>query len=239
MVVINGLPLSMTEPGPTRQRLIDEGMRLFAERGFRATAVGDIEAAAGLQPRRGALYKHFPSKHALLEAAVRAHLDSAATVATEVGEIDLAGTLSADRALLRPIVVGLGRWFLDEMDRMKDLTRVLEHDGPRMDDLTLEVKRNIVDLSYRAATRLIAGLAPEAKDPEATAVLVLGALVALRRTAWTFGSPPLDIDDDRALIAWADVTVASIDAVADDRAEPPLSPSAGRKRAQGVQVRVP
>ena len=53
----------MTEPGSTRQRLLDEGMRLFAERGFRATGVGDIEAAAGLQPRRGALYKHLSLIH--------------------------------------------------------------------------------------------------------------------------------------------------------------------------------
>jgi AcrR family transcriptional regulator len=185
-------------------------MRLFAERGFRATAVGDIEAAVGLQPRRGALYKHFPSKHALLEAAVRAHLDSAATGAIRISELDLSA-LGADRTLLRPIVASLGRWFLDEMDRMKDLTRVLEHDGPRTAELTIEVKTNIVDLSYHTAAKLIAAVVPTAKDPEATAVLILGALVALRRTAWTFGQPPLDIDDDRALTAWIELTLATLD----------------------------
>ena len=194
-------------------------MRLFAERGFRATAVGDIEAAAGLQPRRGALYKHFPSKQALLEAAVRAYLDTAATGATQIGELDLSSAVAADRELLRAVFVGLGRWFLDEMDRLKDLTRVLEHDGERMIEITAEVKDNIVDLSYRAAAGLIGAAAPEATDPEATAVLVLGALVALRRTAWTFGFPPLDIDDDRALTAWADLILVTLHAMrADDRA---------------------
>ncbi len=191
-------------------------MRLFAERGFRATAVGDIEAAVGLQPRRGALYKHFPSKHALLEAAVRTHLDRAATGAAQISELDLAGAIGADRALLRRIISGLGRWFLDEMDRLKDLTSVLEHDGQRMTDRTVEVKNDIVDLSYRTAASLIAALAPEVKDPEAAAVLVLGPLVALRRTAWTFGSPPLGIDDDRALTAWTDLTLATVDAARDD-----------------------
>jgi len=156
------------------------------------------------------------SKHALLEAAVRAHLDSAATGATQISQLDLTA-LGADRTLLRTIVVGLGRWFLDEMERMKDLTRVLEHDGQRMGELTGEVKTNIVDLSYRAATRLFATLTPEARDPEATAVLILGALVALRRTAWTFGSPPLDIDDDRALAAWTELTLAALDAARDHR----------------------
>lgn len=59
---------------------------------------------------------------------------------------------------------------------------------------------------------LIADVAPETQDPEATAVLILGALVALRRTAWTFGSPPLDIDDDRALMAWTELTLVTLGA---------------------------
>ncbi len=185
-------------------------MRLFAERGFRATAVGDIEAAAGLQPRRGALYKHFPSKHALLEAAVRAHLESAATGATRIGDLGLTGALGRDRTLLRSVLAALGRWFLEEMDRLKDLTRVLEHDGRQLGELTAEVKADIVDLSYRTAATLIAALVPEVGDPEAIAVLLLGALVALRRTAWTFGLPPLDIDDDRALTAWTELALAVV-----------------------------
>jgi hypothetical protein len=152
----------------------------------------------------------------LLEAAVRTHLDRAATGSTQISELDLTSALGADRALLRPIVLGLGRWFLDEMDRLKDLTRLLEHDGQRMADLTLEVKNNIVDLSYRIAANLIAAAAPEAEDPEATAVLVLGAVVALRRTAWTFGFPPLDIDDDRVLTAWTELTLATLDSARDD-----------------------
>jgi AcrR family transcriptional regulator len=199
----------MADPAPTRQRLLDEGMRLFAGQGFRATAVGDIEAAAGLQPRRGALYKHFPSKQALLEAAVRRHLDRTAAGAIEIGSLDL-GALGADPAQLRTIVAGIGRWFLDEMDTMKDLTRVLEHDGQRMSALTAEVKTDIVDLSYRTATALISTVAPEVTDPDATAVMLLGALVALRRTAWTFGRPPLELDDDRALAAWTDLTLATL-----------------------------
>jgi AcrR family transcriptional regulator len=201
----------MAGPAPTRQRLIDVGMRLFADQGFRATSVGDIEAAAGLQPRRGALYKHFPSKSALLQAAVRSYLDSASTGATQLSRLDLSGAVGPDRAVLRTIVLGLGRWFLDEMDRLRDLTRVLEHDGQRLAEVTAEIKTDIVDLSYRSAAPLIVAIAPEARDPEATALLVLGPLVALRRTAWTFGSPPLGIDDDRALAAWADLTLAALD----------------------------
>jgi AcrR family transcriptional regulator len=196
-----------TQP-TTRQRLLDEGMRLFAQRGFRSTAVGDIEQAAGLQPRRGALYKHFASKDALLEAALRAHLDDVATGADQLGTLDPIGA-SGDPSLLRPLVLALGRWFLEEMDRQRNLTAVLEHEGRRLADLTAEVKTAIVDVGHRAAARFLATAVP---DPEATAVLLLGALVALRRTAWTFGSAPLAIDDERALAAWTDMTLATVGA---------------------------
>jgi AcrR family transcriptional regulator len=200
----------MTEPRSTRQRLLDEGMRLFAERGFRATGVGDIEAAAGLQPRRGALYKHFPSKQALLEAAVRSHLAQAATDAYELGDIDLADAGWPDPAQRQLVVTAIGRWFLDEMDRLEDLTRVVEQDGALLPGLVVELRAGMVDLSYRTAARIVATTAPDLEDSEATAVVVLGALVALRRTAWTFGAPPLGIDDNRALAAWADVVLTTL-----------------------------
>ena len=192
---------------PTRQRLLDEGLRLFAERGFNGTSVGDIEAAAGLQPRRGGLYNHFPSKQALLEAAARVHLDRAALGAAEIVELDLGELMSDDGTARRRVLAELGRWFLDEMDRLEDLTRIIEYDGARLPELTAEVKSSMVDLSYRVGASLISALDPDSTDPEATAVVLLGALVALRRTTWTFGSPPLAISDDRVIVAWVDLVL--------------------------------
>src|SRR5690349_17475077 len=57
-------------PAPTRERILDAAVELFGRQGYTRTSVGEIEAAAGLVPRSGGLYKHFPSKRALLEAAV-------------------------------------------------------------------------------------------------------------------------------------------------------------------------
>ena len=119
-------------------------MRLFAERGFRATSVGEIEGAVG-RSRAGALYKHFPSKQALLEAAVRAHLDRPPPAPPRPARWKSVGAHRPDLALLRPIIHGLGHWFLDEMDRLKNLTRVLEHEGRRMAGLTSDVKNAMVD----------------------------------------------------------------------------------------------
>jgi AcrR family transcriptional regulator len=199
----------MARRNDTRQRLLEAGMALFAERGFGATSVADIEGAVGLQPRRGGLYKHFASKHDLLETAVREHLADAESLARAVGELDFTNVeMTADG--LRPIVGALARMFLAEMDRLEALTRVLEHDGGRLGALTSEVKARAVDLSYRAAAGLIAAVAPWIEDPDATSVVFLAPLVALRRTIWTFGAAPLDLDDDRFLRAWVSAVVIAL-----------------------------
>jgi AcrR family transcriptional regulator len=199
----------MAPDTPTRQRLLEEGMRLFAEHGFRATTVGQIEAAAGLQPRRGALYKHFESKEALLLTALQRHREDAGRGAAQIAAIDFSHT-DTRHIELRPLLLAFGRWFLDEMDRLRELTLVLEHDGPRLGDLTAELKRDIVDTGNGAAARLVAVTAPHLPDPDATATLLLGGLVVLRRTEWTYGGTALDVDDGRALEAWADIVAAAL-----------------------------
>src|SRR4051794_17192846 len=103
---------------PTKERLLDAGVRLFAEGGFRGTTVGDIEAAVGLQPRRGALYRHFPSKEALLQAALERHLQTMAEEGAALGELPTADP--------RAEALALGRWLLAELDRERPIVRILE-----------------------------------------------------------------------------------------------------------------
>src|SRR5258707_10822662 len=50
-------------------------MRLFSQQGYKATSVAQVEAAAGLAPGSGALYHHFKSKEALLDAGIDRQLD--------------------------------------------------------------------------------------------------------------------------------------------------------------------
>lgn len=54
----------------TRERLMSEALRLFGERGYAATSVSQIEAAAGLRAGSGGLYTHFRSKEELLRAGL-------------------------------------------------------------------------------------------------------------------------------------------------------------------------
>ena len=67
-----GGPVTHEGEPTTRERIITEAMRLFAERGYRGTTVGDIEQAAGLSPRAGGLYKHFASKDEVVTCRHRA-----------------------------------------------------------------------------------------------------------------------------------------------------------------------
>jgi AcrR family transcriptional regulator len=55
---------------PSRERIFDAAIALFAERGYRETTVGDIEDAAGLTRRAGGFYRHFASKEEILVQAV-------------------------------------------------------------------------------------------------------------------------------------------------------------------------
>lgn len=49
----------------TRQRFLDAAAQLFADRGFHAVSIGELGTAVGLSGP--ALYRHFPSKDAMLE----------------------------------------------------------------------------------------------------------------------------------------------------------------------------
>lgn len=54
----------------TRAVLVEAATRLFAERGFAATSLDDVAAAAGMT--KGAVYHHFANKAAVFEAAFEA-----------------------------------------------------------------------------------------------------------------------------------------------------------------------
>jgi AcrR family transcriptional regulator len=187
---------------PTKERLLEAGMRLFAEKGFRETTVGEIEAAVGLEPRRGALYRHFRSKEALLETALELHLQ----------DMDDA-VVSADDAPVgdvRAEAVVAGRWLLAELDRERAIVRILEQEGDRLAELRDSFRERLVDTGYIAAAALARrwlGRSAVRGDVDGVTVVLMGALVNYRRSTWTFGAAPLELDEERFLSAWADVCV--------------------------------
>jgi len=195
--------------GSTRDKLLAAGVKLFAEKGFRETTVGDIEAAAGLQPRRGALYNHFASKQDLLEAAVLTHL---AVVENGLRQMQsLPGTDTRAEMLL------MGRWFLSELDAQRYLVRILEQDGDRLPEIRDLFRKRIIDGGHRSVEQLLRSRLEEEGirlevDISALATVIIGPLVNHRRATWTYGAPPLGVDDEQLLAAWADTLVLAFEA---------------------------
>lgn len=192
----------------TRQRLIDAALTLVAERGFAGVGVGDIEAAAGLAPRSGALYKYFESKLAVLQAGLEQHLSAVEDVA-----VDLADAQVADAAAE---VEAVARWLLSELDQERTITHVIEREGARLPELRDRMRQGVSDRGYRIAGALIERWASSVTlqriDHEALAVLLVGSLINLRRSTWTFGAFPLGIDDERFLKTFVSLTLALVDA---------------------------
>ena len=62
----------------TREQIIDAAMSLFAERGYHATTIADIAAAADVAPRT--FFSYFPSKEAVVFHNVDRDLEGLATV---------------------------------------------------------------------------------------------------------------------------------------------------------------
>src|SRR6478735_1901890 len=97
----------------TRERVIEAADALFVERGFHASSVGDIAAAAGYT--KGAVYSNFASKEDVFFAVYdRRAQRGVAVYAMQLG-------LSLERLTQPELVddqlgVRMGRMFLEEVD---------------------------------------------------------------------------------------------------------------------------
>jgi AcrR family transcriptional regulator len=191
----------MAQERSTRERIVDEAIKLFAERGYRGTTVGEIEQAAGLAPRSGGLYKHFRSKEEVLEAVIERHVSELEQMRPVLEMLPL-GDLRAELTLI-------ARWALNELGAEQLLMRVVQKDGNQFPELVAEVKERIIDPGHREAARLIGrmltelGAAPA--DEEAIGSVALGSLVAYKVEQSMFGSPGGDVSEERLIDAWVDV----------------------------------
>jgi AcrR family transcriptional regulator len=191
---------------PTRQRIIDAAMRLFGEQGYAATTIAQIEAAAGLSPGSGSLYRHFPSKQALLAHGVRQQIAVGEELLSFIADPARFASLTLSERLAVVARAGLRR-----LDQERDLNRLLVRDLARFPDLLAEMAQEEIQPVYRAvATWLAEQVGPRGpqRDWPALAAVLVNATSHYWLLGDVFGEHPARIDEDRYVATLAELATA-------------------------------
>ena len=182
----------------TRERVVTEAIRLFAQRGYAATSVAAIEEAAGLSPHSGALYTHFASKEAVLSAAVDR--------AVELAEAGFAIAPMLPLGDLRSELTLIARGSLLLMGNWRDLIRVMMKESDQFPAVMAVARSRLFDSSYRFLADWLAAKAKAGElrdaDFESITAIWLGAVESYWAMTHVYDNPPFGIDDERFIEQW-------------------------------------
>lgn len=188
------------QAAPTRERLVTEAMRLFGEQGYQATSVAQIEAAAGLAPGSGALYHHFKSKQALLEAGIDRQLDRRRAMR------DIRA-LFAGLGDLRSELTMLGRYILSVLDEESQLLQIASRTPSAHSARLSDAYAALFDGLYAELADWVSNWIPTISEQDAMvlSVIAVNALVGKRATSAWFRVPEAAISDERYIAEWTAV----------------------------------
>ncbi|GAA3090723.1 TetR/AcrR family transcriptional regulator [Streptosporangium carneum] len=186
----------------TRERIIDEALRLFAERGYSATSVAEIEAASGLSPGAGGLYRHFRSKYEVLAAAMNEHAARTRTqIAETLAEMSAVdASFTVEERLARLCGAGLAK-----VSEESELTRVFFRDLSQFPELVAIVREGLLQPMFDAITTWFHAQPEYAGadlDWPAIGAVLGGAVVHYRLFEETVGEPPGRAERDRFVASW-------------------------------------
>jgi AcrR family transcriptional regulator len=199
----------MPDPRPTRQRIIDEAMRLFGEQGYAATTIAQIEEAAGLSAGSGSLYRHFPSKDALLAEGVRQQIAAGEELLGFIA--DPAGLASLAPSERLSVIARAG---LRRLDQERDLNRILVRDLARFPDLLAEMGREEIEPVFRVVAEWLAdqaGARAREQDWLALAAVLVNATSHYWLLGDIFGEDPAGIAEDRYVAALAELAAGLLE----------------------------
>ena len=198
--------LAAPYPLPTRERILAAALALFAEQGFDATSTAQIEQAAGLSPRSGALYKHFRSKDQLLEVALAQRMQEIESLPER---LDL-GPLSD----LRSELTLIARWGLAELERERELALIVMKEGHRLPAFRDAFREAIVRPGHALAVEVLRRYSTthdvEFDDVEALGAVLCAGLVGFALQGFMLGRDFLDISDDRFAAAHVEFAMALV-----------------------------
>jgi AcrR family transcriptional regulator len=195
----------------TRERIIDEAMRLFSEQGYAGTSIAKIEAGAGLSAGAGGLYHHFKSKEAVLAAGIErqlSRLDALREIRRVLGPL---GDVKSELTLI-------ARYVLAELDSESELLRILASEARTRPQLLTAAVEQLVSSTFEGFAAWIAERAERplsGDEAAATAALGLGSLLSSRLLRDVLGVPAR-VDDETLVDTWVQLMVL---ALADPTAE--------------------
>ncbi|MEZ0053692.1 AcrR family transcriptional regulator [Mycobacterium sp. MAA66] len=182
---------------PTRERLVTEAMKLFSDKGFEATSVSQIEAAAGLSAGSGALYRHFKSKDALLSAGIDRQLDRRSAMADIRALFAGLGDLHSELTVL-------GRYLLTVIDQESELLQIAARTPAGLSERLDTAYAALVDGLCDELNGWISAWAPRA-SPKLTKVLAslsVNSLLGERFAANLFRRSSAPASDAEYLKEW-------------------------------------
>ncbi len=187
----------MSSSTPTRERIVDEAMRLFSEHGYAATSIIKIESAAGLTPGAGGIYHHFASKEAVLAAGIERHLARLGALREIRDVLGPLGDLKAELTLT-------ARYILAELDREAELLRILASESRNQPRLLTGAVEQLVTATYAGFAAWISEHSTrEIPDDDAAAIAAfgLGSLLSSRLLRDVLAIPA-QVDDQAMVDTW-------------------------------------
>jgi AcrR family transcriptional regulator len=192
-------------PLSTRERIVDEAMRLFSQNGYAATSVAKIEDAAGLTPGAGGLYHHFKSKDAVLAAGIERQLERLGALRRIREVLGSLGDLRAELKLT-------ARYFLVELDEESELLRILASDVRNRPQVLTAAAEQLVGSALTGFAGWIAAEAERelsAEQARALALFGLGSLLSSRLLRDVIGAT-VPVDDESLVDAWVQTMAMAI-----------------------------
>ena len=196
----------MPSTTPTRERILDEAMRLFSDHGYAATSIAKIEAAAGLTPGAGGLYHHFASKEAVLAAGIERQLSRLAALREIRQVLGSLGDLKAELTLT-------ARYVLAELDSESELLRILASDARNRPQLLSTAVEQLVNSMFTGFASWIGERAERAipvEEATTIATFGLGSLLSSRLLRDVLGIPA-QVDDVMLVDTWVRMMVTALD----------------------------
>jgi AcrR family transcriptional regulator len=192
--VVNPTGLRERKKARTRAVIRQEALRLFRERGYSATTVEQIAAAADVSP--ATFFRYYPTKE---DVVLQDDLD---VLLPEAVEAQPAG-LSPIAAVRAAVTETMGQLGPEELDRLRETIK-LSNSVPELRARSVDEFIRTIDVMAVPLARR-AGRSPEDIEVRHVAGAMIGVLLAV-----TMG--PMDDDDPADLLARIDAALAHLEA---------------------------